>query len=90
VRHLGDAHQDLDQHGQAESCYREALSLYRAGDSRPLDLANAIRSYALLKECAGQHEEARELWAEARTLYASVNASGGVDECTSHLQDLGD
>lgn len=90
VRHLGDAHQDLDQLVQAENCYREALSLYRAGDPRPLDLANAVRSYALLKERTGEQAEARELWTEARRLYASVNASGGVEESTSHLQELGE
>ena len=90
LRHLGDVHRDLSQFAQAETCYREALSLYRASEStRPLDLANAVRPFALLKERTGQHAEARELWAEAHRLYTSVNARAGVEECASHLQKLG-
>ena len=89
LRHLGDVQQDLDRFALAEACYREALALYRASDStRPLDLANAVRPFALLKERAGQHTEARELWTEAQRLYTSVNARAGVEECTSHLQKL--
>lgn len=89
VRHLGDVHQDLDQLAQAEACYREALSLYReSGSARQLDLANAVRPYALLKERTGHNAEAHELWTEAHRLYASVNVRAGVDESASHLQKL--
>jgi tetratricopeptide (TPR) repeat protein len=89
VRHLGDVHQDLDQLAQAEACYREALALYRAsGSARQLDLANAVRPYALLKERTGHNAEAHELWTEAHRLYASVNVRAGVDESASHIQKL--
>lgn len=89
LRHLGDVHQDLDQLAQAEACYREALSLYReSGSARPLDLANAVRPYALLKERTGHHAEAHELWTEAHRLYASVNAGAGVEESASHIRKL--
>jgi hypothetical protein len=74
---------------QAEACYREALSLYReTGSVRELDLANAVRPYALLKERTGRTTEARELWTEAHGLYARVNARAGVDESARHLQNL--
>lgn len=89
VRHLGDVHQDLDRLAQAEVCYREALSLYReSGSARQLDLANALRPYALLKERTGRATEARELWTEAQALYASANVRAGVDESARHLQNL--
>jgi tetratricopeptide (TPR) repeat protein len=89
IRHLGDAHQDLDHLVQAEACYREALSLYRGSNAtRRLDLANAVRPYALLKERTGYDSEARELWTEAHRLYSSVNARAGIDESASHLREL--
>jgi len=90
LRHLGDAHQDLERFAQAEACYREALEFYRASDStRPLDLANAVRSSALLKERTGRGAEALELWAEAHRLYASVNARVGVEEAERHMHMKG-
>lgn len=89
LRHLGDVHQDLDQLAQSEACYREAVALYReSGAARSLDLANAVRPYALLKERVGDHVEAHELWTEAHRLYASVNAAAGVAECATHLAKL--
>ncbi len=50
VRHLGDVHHDAGRAAQAEPCYHEALVLYRGHSQLPaLDLANAIRSLAVLK-----------------------------------------
>jgi tetratricopeptide (TPR) repeat protein len=87
LRHLGDVYQDLDQLARAEMPYSEALTLYRKNRSvPPLDLANAVRPFALLKERTGRTAEACELWAEAHRLYSSVNARAGVDESASHLQ----
>ncbi len=89
LRHLGDVHQDLDQLAEADACYREALTLYReSGAARSLDLANAVRAYALLKERVGDPAEARELWTEAHRLYASSNAPAGVAESATHLAKL--
>ena len=73
----------------AEPCYQEALALYR-GDERtaPLDLANAIRPLASLRETQERVEEARRLWEEARGLYASAHVKEGVDESTARLARL--
>jgi hypothetical protein len=74
----------------AEPCYHEALTIYRAHkETPPLDLANAIRGLALLKSNAGEVEEARALWAEARDLYAAVNVEAGVKESSRRLALLG-
>jgi tetratricopeptide (TPR) repeat protein len=66
IRHLGDIHQDADRLTDAENCYHEALALYRAHKTDPLELANAIRPFAILKEATGKPEEARPLWEEAK------------------------
>ena len=86
VRHLADLHLELSHLDLAASCYEEALALYRA-DKRtvPLDLANAIRGFALLKDARGQAEEGRRLWEEARALYLAVGVREGVEECDARL-----
>ncbi len=49
IRHLGDVYNDDGNRRAAEPCYREALEIYRAHPDAPrLDLANAIRSLAVL------------------------------------------
>ena len=87
VRHLGDLHRRARRLAEAEPCYAEALSLYRAAISAPpLDFANALRPAALLKELQGDRTGASVLWAEARSLYEAAGVQAGVDECARHLQ----
>src|SRR5438309_6681598 len=89
VRHVGDIHQEGGRDDLAEPCYIEALSIYRRDNQTlPLDLANTIRPFALLKENAGEVEEAKRLWAEARDLYAIANVAPGVAESSRRLVRL--
>jgi tetratricopeptide (TPR) repeat protein len=81
VRHLGDILRKQGQGVSSESCYSEALEIYRKSQETPLlDLANTLRGFALLKGENGEAEEARSLWREARDLYAALNIQAGVDE----------
>ncbi len=89
MRHLGDIHRDAGRDDLAALCYEEALSIYRAqGETVPLDLANTVRPFVLLKEKAGELEQARRLWSEARDLYAACNVPQGVAECSRRLSHL--
>ena len=89
LRHLGDIHSDLHQWQLARPCYEEALALYRDDASTaPLDLANAIRPFAILKEQLGEKEAALGLWEEARKLYEAVGIAAGVTESSRHLGGL--
>jgi tetratricopeptide (TPR) repeat protein len=89
VRHLGDIHQEDGRLDLAEPCYHEALNLYRTDQgASPLDLANTIRSFAIFKEDAGDVEEAKRLWEEARNLYGAVNIKEGVAESSDRLARL--
>ena len=45
-----------------------------------LDLANALRAMAVLKERVGARAEAAELWREAGSLYERANVEAGVAE----------
>src|SRR2546429_9483336 len=89
VRHLGDAYYYARRWSLAEPCYLEALSIYRSHENRrPLDLANAIRSLAVLKDEVGAAEEAQRLWQEAHDLYVSLDASAGIAESAARLAIL--
>ena len=77
VRHVGDILYEARRFQEAEVCYDEALALYD-GESQtpPLDLANAIRSLAVLKDEIGELLAAKILWSRARDLYESVGVGG--------------
>jgi tetratricopeptide (TPR) repeat protein len=86
IRHVGDIHRNLGRNHLAEPFYREALDLYRGDQgTTPLDLANAIRGFAILKQDAGDAETAKLFWEEARNLYSAVNVREGVDESSRRL-----
>jgi tetratricopeptide (TPR) repeat protein len=86
IRHLGDVHQHEGHMELAECCYQEALALYRSeSQTSPLDLANAVRPLALLKERTNDIGAAITLWTEARDLYAATAVQAGFSECSRHL-----
>lgn len=87
LRELGDIQRGAGRLERAQTCYDEALTIYRREvRRRPLDVARALRSAALLCEALGQPDKARDLWEEARLLYGEVGAQEGIDECCAHLE----
>jgi len=90
LRHIADIYIEeshLEPNLQAaKPLYEEAIEIYRSNlQTRILDLANALRPYALLLEFEGDQDAARQLWQEARSLYASLRLDAGVNECNRHL-----
>ena len=86
VRHLGDAYYYAGRWALAEPCYVEALSIYRRNErTRPLDLANAVRSLAVLKDEVGATEQSQSLWQEAHDLYVALNVPAGIAESAARL-----
>ena len=84
IRHLGDVYHEQGRPDLAEPCYHEALRLYRNHEDGPsLDLANAVRSLAVLR-----WEQTRALWEEARGLYTAVGIDAGVKESTARIAAL--
>ena len=86
LRHLGDIHQDAGSYSAALEPYEQALALYRRlPDTPALEMANALRPYALLRERLGEAGAAAAMWREARALYATAGVAEGVEECDRHL-----
>jgi tetratricopeptide (TPR) repeat protein len=89
VRHLGDAYYYAGEKRLAKPHYVEALSIYRNHDDRrPLDFANALRSYAVLQADLGATDEAKSLWQEAHDLYLLLDVQAGVAESAARLAIL--
>jgi len=89
VRHVGDIHRREKRADLAEPCYREALEIYRRDETTPpLDLANALRGFAILKEDIGEPLQAKPLWEEAHGLYAAADVKEGVAESSRRLAML--
>jgi tetratricopeptide (TPR) repeat protein len=79
VRHVGDILRGLQRCREADRHYERALELYNTRDDRlDLDLANALRGYALSLEAQGK--DATALWQRAHALYEAAGVEAGVAE----------
>jgi hypothetical protein len=84
IRHLGDVYLEQGRPDLAEPCYHESLGIYRShADDSSLDLANAVRSLAVLR-----WEQAKMLWEEVRVLYTSLRIEAGIRESTARVAAL--
>jgi tetratricopeptide (TPR) repeat protein len=90
VRHLGDIRRNRGELKEAAGCYDVSLEIYRKhSETPPLDLANALRGYALLKAQTGDTQESARIWREAGALYESLGIEAGVAESRESLAQLG-
>ena len=84
IRHLGDVYLEQGRPDLAEPCYHEALALHRKhSDDSSLDMANALRSLAVLR-----WEQARALWEDVGVLYASLHIEAGIKESAVRVAAL--
>jgi tetratricopeptide (TPR) repeat protein len=89
IRHLGDIYTKAGRHSLAEQCCEEAVAIYRThSNASALDVANAIRSLAVVKERLTQLDQARQLWQDAHNRYAALNVVEGTAEAAAHLSRL--
>ncbi|MDX1578409.1 MAG: hypothetical protein R3266_07985, partial [Gemmatimonadota bacterium] len=87
---LCDVYRATGRVDRAGALCREALELYREleAETSPVELANALRSEALLLEVRGEVAEARSAWTEVRDLYARAGVGAGVEESEARLDAL--
>lgn len=84
LRHAGDILTQRRRLEDAEPYYVQALQLYGACEASALDVANALRAYAVFRELCGA--DASELWKRAMPLYESAGVSAGADECRRRIR----
>ncbi len=90
LRHIADIQREKGKLEISEKNYTEALNIYRYDErTGSLDLANAVRGFALLKEDMENVRDAIQLWEEARDLYQEVGVAEGVGECEDRIKLLG-
>ena len=81
IRHAADILREQNKRDESERLYAEALEIYRNHpETPPLDLANAIRGFALLKEDQKDRKQAACLWQEAGRLYDMTGIEAGIAE----------
>lgn len=79
LRHVGDIHVAAGRADVGEPFLREALQMYRSEpEASTMDVANAVRSLAVV---TGD----KALWEEARGLYESAGVREGVAESLRQL-----
>lgn len=89
IRHLADIQRKGHLLDDANRNYQIAVDLYRKHpDASTLDVANALRGQALLKEARGETGQAIALWSEATTLYRQADISNAVEEGHRRLARL--
>ena len=90
LRHQADVMRKLDCGIEAHALYQKAVDIYRKDENTStLDMANALRGYALNLIDMGQKEKARQIWEETAELYAQIGLIDGVEEARYWLNHLG-
>ena len=64
----------------------EVLAMYRERSPGGLEMANALRVAALLKDAAGDRAAGAELWREALPLYRAAGVPAGAAEAEKRLR----
>jgi len=86
IRHLGDVYEEPGEPDLVRPCYKEALAMYRSDEqSNPMNVANAVRAFAVHLYDAGELERSMPLWEEARATYRSFGIHAGVAGCSVRL-----
>ena len=90
MRHAADILREQKKLDLAALLYAESLENYHRHKDKPtLDLANAIRGLALLKEQTGDRKGALSLWREARHLCELTGIETAVSESDARIRSLG-
>jgi len=87
LRHVADIDLERGENEAAARSASEAVEIYRQHpEVSSLELANALRVWALAQETEGNSVGAASVWLEARRLYEAEGIDEGVRECEAQLR----
>ncbi len=88
-RHIADLLVKMSQLEEAHLHYFHSLEVYRKLENPDsLNLANTLRSFALLLEKRNEKGKALGLWTEARDIYEKNGIEEGVEEANEQIARL--
>jgi len=89
TQHIADVEREIGDLKSSLSHYEKVLAYYRSNMNKyGLNMANAMRGFALLKEKMVDYADAKSLWNEAKSIYEKYKISDGVKECLARLKKL--
>jgi tetratricopeptide (TPR) repeat protein len=89
LRHRGDIALQQGDYELAGDRYGEALAIYRKHESTDrLDLGNALRGWAQLREVLHEPDAALVAWEEVLSLYLAVGVEAGIDDASENIRRL--
>lgn len=83
IRHAADILTGMNRLDEADAFYEEALALYDRHGGDDLDVGNAVRAYAVLRDRQGRSSST--MWQRALGLYETVGVAAGIEECRARL-----
>lgn len=91
LNHLGTLYYMTTDFASAWDCHQEAVALYEADDTTsPLDLADAVRGFAMTATATRSKGIARSLWLLALSLYQNSEITEHINDCAFNLRMLDD
>ncbi len=90
LRNAGDIFLEQGDQDHAAAALAESFVLYEASpDADGLEIADAVRSVALLAEALEEPEQALMMWQDARERYAeAAEGAAGLAEADAHIAAL--
>lgn len=89
TRHIADLEYHLGNYDNSEEFYKASLKLYRENkNTNSLDMANALRGYAILLEKNKKGLEAIQIWTGAKQYYEASNIKAGINEANKKIKLL--
>lgn len=89
LRHVADTFYSLNEIEEARSRYENVLEIYSAQEeTNDVDMANALRGYALVLEKQDEKAAAVKEWSTILTIYEKYNLKSGITEAKSKIDQL--
>jgi len=89
LRHVADTFYSLNNIEEARSQYESVIEIYHSQENtNDVDIANALRGYALVLEKQNEKVAAAKEWATILSIYEKYNLQAGIKEAKQKITRL--